>query len=101
MTTRADLLQFDGISRSVLEARIKLLVAAIDALEARLVGRVEACGRTHQMKLGSFALDAHEALVRQLSYAIARDDLRELLDDTLRALSAREDAVEKKPSPDC
>jgi hypothetical protein len=82
-----DLLVFDGISRSVLEARIRALVGMIEALEARLGGRVESCGRTRQQQThGSLALDAHEALVRQLAYAVARDDLRELLGDALRAL---------------
>jgi hypothetical protein len=34
---RADLLKFDGISRTVLETRITVLVRILDALEAGLV----------------------------------------------------------------
>jgi len=34
--TRADLLKFDGVSRTVLEARITVLVRYIDSVENRL-----------------------------------------------------------------
>jgi hypothetical protein len=77
-TNHADLLDFHGVSRSVLERRIVDLVAVVesfekkrDDLERRLQGRVDMAGRNISFH------GEHISLGRLNAYRTALDDLRE------------------------
>jgi hypothetical protein len=72
-----DFLRFEGVSRSVLEARIARLVATIDAIEQRLAGRADTNHR-----LAALHPDPAVQLagaIRERAYQTALLDLAELL----------------------
>ena len=77
MIDRSSLLSFEGVSRSVLEARIEAFVAALDALDAQLQGRVDNAHRT--VELHSDWTARIEAAARACAYRVALADLRELV----------------------
>lgn len=75
--TRAELLAFDGVSRSVLEARIRQLVAAIESLEARVRDRRDNAERTASVHPDPAAI--MRSGMRAYAYSVVLDDLREML----------------------
>jgi hypothetical protein len=76
MKARADLLTFDGVSRTVLEDRIRRLVTAVESFEERVaVRRNNAIAHADHPDL--FARLA--APIRERAYAVVLDDLREML----------------------
>lgn len=76
--TRAELLAFDGVSRSVLEARIRQLVAAIESLEARVRDRRDNAERTASVHPDPAAI-MRSGMLRAYAYSVVLDDLREML----------------------
>jgi hypothetical protein len=78
----AELLQLDGVSRTVLEARVRALATAVDDLERRIEGRVDQACRTLAVTGESGTGDVVTELVlehRRLAYETALADLRELV----------------------
>jgi hypothetical protein len=82
---RTEMLDFHGVSRSVLEDRIAQLVAAVDhyeaaigALEQRLRGRVET-NLTNDVAHRARGDDSKGSLDRHDAYRTALADLRELV----------------------
>jgi len=75
--TRAELLAFDGVIRSVLEARIRQLVAAIESLEARVRDRRDNAERTASVHPDPAAI--MRSGMRAYAYSVVLDDLREML----------------------
>ena len=77
---RADLLDFHGVSRSVLEQRIVDLVAAltdleqrVQSLEQRILGRASMASNNHR------AAASNDSIIRLEAYRNTLADLRELL----------------------
>ena len=80
MTRLDDLLQFDGISRTVLEARIKQLVAkarAVESVFVRIEGRIGNAERTMTTHPDDAVRTNNE--VRAAAYLTVLEDLREAL----------------------
>jgi len=76
--TRAELLQFEGVSRSVLEERVRVLVRAADDLEVRLFGRLQMTQHALDVP-GANYVSRCEQFARGCAYSTALGDLRELL----------------------
>lgn len=80
MKDRQELLAFDGISRSVLEARIRQLVTALEAVEtlkARVQARCENAARTASRHDDPLAIQSASA--RAAAYDTVLADIADLL----------------------
>ena len=75
MKARADLLAFDGVSRTVLEDLIRRLVAAVESFEERVTVRRNS-SIAHADHHDTYARLA--APIRERAYAVVLADLREL-----------------------
>ncbi len=76
--TRAELVRFEGTSRTVLEARIRALVAVLDALALRFDDRAQNAART--AALHGDADVRIDAGARCGAYCVARDDVHDLFE---------------------